>query len=94
MTRREQIIEILTTQEMTSQELCQHFQTTKRTILSDLTHIRKSLKNKNQSLIVKMPLCRQCGFLFKLKAVKEPSKCPKCNSTWIEPPTYKVIPCV
>lgn len=94
MTRREEIIEILKDREMTSQELCQHFQTTRRAILSDLKHIRKSLKSKEGSLIVRMPLCRQCGFSFKLKAVKEPSKCPKCNSTWIEPPTYKVITCV
>lgn len=91
MTRREEIIEILKNQEMTSQELCQYFQTTKKTILSDLRHIRKSLKNKNEALTMRMPQCNQCGFLFKLEVIKEPSKCPKCDSTWIEPPTYKVI---
>ncbi len=91
MTRREEIIKMLKDQEMTSHELCQYFQTTKKAILSDLRHIRKSLKNKNGALVMRMPLCNQCGFLFNLETVKEPSKCPKCNSTWIEPPAYKVI---
>ena len=91
MTRREDIIELLKEEEMTSQQLAYHFQTKKKTILSDLKHIRKSLKSKNLELVMKTPVCRQCGFQFRLDSVKEPSKCPKCKSTWIEPPTYKVI---
>lgn len=91
MTRREDIIELLEDQEMTSQQLASHFQTKKKAILSDLKHIRKTLKRKNQDFVVRMPVCRECGFQFKLTSIKEPSKCPKCKSTWIEPPTYKVI---
>ncbi len=92
MTRREDIIEMLKREEMTSQQLAHHFQTTKKNILSDLMHIKKTLRSRNEELVMKMPLCRQCGFLFQLDSVKEPSKCPQCKSTWIEPPTYKVIP--
>jgi release factor glutamine methyltransferase len=91
MTRREEIIQVLQETEMTSLELAHHFKTTKRTILSDLEHIRKSLRNKNEELVVKMPVCNHCGFIFKLTSVKEPSKCPKCNSEWIDPPTYRVV---
>ncbi|KYK32726.1 MAG: hypothetical protein AYK19_15090 [Theionarchaea archaeon DG-70-1] len=91
MTRREDIIELLKKEEMTSEKLARYFHTTKRNILSDLKHIRKSLKSRREELVMKMPTCNQCGFLFKLESVREPSKCPQCNSTWIEPPTYKVI---
>lgn len=91
MTRREDIIEILKKEEMTSLQLAHHFQTKKKNILSDLAHIRKTLKGKNEELVVRMPVCRKCGFIFRLNSVREPSKCPQCNSTWIEPPTYKVI---
>ena len=68
-----------------------HFQTKKKNILSDLVHIRKTLKGQNEGLVVRMPVCKKCGFIFRLNSVREPSKCPQCNSTWIEPPTYKVI---
>lgn len=91
MTRREDIIEILKKEDMTSQQLAHLFRTTKKTILLDLNHIKKSLKNQNGELAMRMPVCRECGFQFKLTSMKEPSKCPHCNSTWIEPPTYKVI---
>lgn len=91
MTRREDIVELLKKDEMTSQDLAHYFHTTKKTILSDLKHIRKTLKNRRGELTVKMPVCNQCGFQFKLDSVREPSKCPQCHSTWIEPPTYKVI---
>lgn len=91
MTRREDIIEILKKEEMTSLQLAHHFQTKKKSILSDLAHIGKTLKGKNEGLVVRMPVCKKCGFIFRLNSVREPSKCPQCNSTWIEPPTYKVI---
>jgi predicted Zn-ribbon and HTH transcriptional regulator len=91
MTRREEIIELLRKEEMTSEQLAHYFQTKKKTIVSDLKHIRKTLKGKNMYLAIRMPACRNCNFEFKLNSVKEPSKCPKCNSTWIEPPIYKVI---
>lgn len=91
MTRREEIITLLQQGEATSEQLAYHFQTTRKNILTDLDHIRKTLKRKKGELLIKMPVCRSCGFQFKLDTVKEPSKCPKCNSTWIEPPTYKVM---
>ncbi|KYK33253.1 MAG: transcriptional regulator [Theionarchaea archaeon] len=92
MTRREDIIQLLQEQAMTSHELAHHFQTTEKNILSDLRHIRKTLKGTDQDLAVKMPLCKGCGFQFNLNSIKEPSKCPKCKSTWVEPPIYRVIP--
>jgi predicted Zn-ribbon and HTH transcriptional regulator len=91
MTRREEIIELLQEEEMTSEQLAYRFKTKKRSILSDLTHIKKSLQTKNQYLAVKMPRCNHCGYEFNLTTVKEPSTCPKCDSTWIDPPRYKVV---
>lgn len=92
MTRREEIIQLLLENEMNSLELAHHFKTTKKTILSDLEHIRRSLRNKHEELVVKMPVCNHCGYTFTLTSVKEPSKCPHCNSEWIDPPTYRVVP--
>lgn len=91
MSRRETMIELLKKEEMTSQKLAHYFQTTEKNILSDLDHIRKSVRGRHK-FVMKMPACRNCGFQFNLDTVREPSKCPRCNSTWIEPPTYKVIP--
>ena len=91
MTRREDIIELLRREEMTSQQLAHSFQTKKKAILSDLNHIRKTMRTKNWELVMKMPVCNQCGFIFSFDSIREPSKCPHCHSTWISPPTYRVI---
>ncbi|MBU7014777.1 MAG: methyltransferase [Theionarchaea archaeon] len=92
MTRREEIVQLLQDAEMTSLELAHHFKIPKKTVLSDLQHISRSLRNRNGDLTVKMPVCNHCGFTFKLTVIKEPSKCPNCNSEWIDPPTYRVVP--
>ena len=82
MTRREQIIKILTKEEKSAQQLANHFQVELFEILEDLEHIKYSIKPRK--LTMKQAQCKKCGFVFEERSrVKKPSKCPKCKSEWI-----------
>ncbi|BCU69267.1 transcriptional regulator [Stygiolobus caldivivus] len=59
-------------------------------VYEHLLHIAKSLKRKNMQLIVYLPKCRKCGYVFNLEKPKKPSKCPKCKSEDIEPPRFLI----
>jgi len=89
MTRREEIIEILSKQEKSAQELANDFKTELFEILEDLKHIKYPIKPKK--LIIKPSQCKKCSFVFKERSkIKKPSKCPECKSEWIMAPLFRI----
>ena len=89
MTRREEIIEILSTEEKSAQELANQFKVEMFEILEDLKHIKYSIKPKRLSM--RPAQCKKCGFKFEERSkVKKPSKCPKCKSEWIMAALFKI----
>ena len=89
MTRREQIIEILSKEEKSAQQLANDFKVELFDILEDLKHIKYSTKPKK--LLQKPAQCKKCGFKFEERSkIKKPSKCPKCKSEWILAPLFRV----
>ena len=90
MTRREEIIEILSKEEKSAQELANRFQVELFEILEDLEHIKHSIKPKK--LVMKPALCKKCGFVFRERSrVKKPGKCPKCKGEWITAPLFRIV---
>jgi len=89
MTRREQIIEILSKEEKSAQQLANNFQAELFEILEDLKHIKHSIKPKK--LLQKPAQCKKCAFIFEERSkIKKPSKCPKCKSEWIMAPLFRI----
>ncbi|MCH8003127.1 MAG: transcriptional regulator [Nanoarchaeota archaeon] len=89
MTRREQIIEILTKGEKSAQQLANDFKVELFEILEDLKHIGYSIKPKK--LLQRPAQCKKCSFKFKERSkIKKPSKCPKCRSEWIMASLFRV----
>ena len=89
MTRREQIIELLTKEEKSAQELAYRFNIEMFEILEDLKHIKYSIKPRK--LLMKPAQCKKCGFKFEERSkIKKPSRCPKCKSEWIMAPLFRI----
>ena len=87
MTRREQLIEILSKEEKSAQQLANDFKVEMFEILEDLKHIKYSVKPRK--LLQKPAQCKKCGFKFEeRRKIKKPSKCPKCKSEWIMAPLF------
>ncbi len=89
MTRRGQIIEILSKEEKPAQQLAYEFKVELFEILEDLKHIKYSVKPKK--LKIKPAQCKKCGFKFEERSkIKRPSKCPRCSSEWIMAPMFRI----
>ena len=89
MTRREEIIEILTKEEKSAQQLANNFQVELFEILVDLKHIKYSIKPRK--LLQKPAQCKKCAFIFEERSkVKKPSKCPRCKSEWIMASLFRI----
>jgi predicted Zn-ribbon and HTH transcriptional regulator len=52
-------------------------------IEADLQHLLKSLKHSDYVAVITPAACRKCGFQFGKEKLRKPSKCPKCQSTWL-----------
>jgi len=89
MTRREQIIEILSKEEKSAQLLANDFKVDLFEILEDLKHIKYSIKPRK--LLQKPAQCENCSFKFEERSkIRKPSKCPKCKSEWIMAPLFRI----
>ena len=89
MTRRKDIVELLSKQSMTVRELSEWFHADARDILIDLEHIAQSVRPRR--LVMEPSACRSCGFVFKKREKhKRPSKCPECKSEKITEPVFSV----
>ncbi len=89
MTRREDIIEILSERAESAHKLANHYKVELWEILEDLEHISKSVKPRKLKQIPAR--CKHCGFVFKERSkVKKPSRCPSCKSERIQAQLFRI----
>jgi predicted Zn-ribbon and HTH transcriptional regulator len=75
---------------MTPRELAKELGMRVSDLLSDLEHLRKSLKERFE---VEPARCEACGFTFsKRTRLSKPSRCPECRSERIDGPLIRVRP--
>ncbi|WP_048147895.1 transcriptional regulator [Palaeococcus ferrophilus] len=93
MTRRQRIIKLLEGRDYSISELAVVLEMrgkgTKKILLEDLRVISKTLKREGKVLLIQPAMCRNCGFVFEPE-IKLPSKCPRCHSSWIDEPRFKI----
>lgn len=89
MTRREEIIEILSERAESVHQLANHYKVELNEILEDLGHIAKSVKPRKLKQIPAR--CKHCDFVFKERSkVKKPSRCPSCRSERIQVQLFRI----
>jgi len=89
MTRREEIIKLLSERAESAHQLANHYKVTLKEILEDLEHIAKSVKPKRLKQIPAR--CKHCGFIFKERSkVKRPSRCPRCRNERIQAQLFRI----
>ena len=89
MTRRKDIIELLSKQAMTVRELSEWFHADAKDILIDLENIAQTVKPGK--LVMEPSNCKSCGFIFKKREKhKRPSRCPECKAEKITEPVFSV----
>jgi hypothetical protein len=90
MTRRQEIIKLLSVEAPTLRELADMLPADPQDLLDDLAHIARSIRPQGK-LVVTPAQCRKCGFTFRdTGKFKTPSRCPKCKSAWLQAPTFHI----
>jgi len=89
---RKDLIKRLLARPHTVDELAREVDATPREVADDLRHLLRSLKHEPYRAIMEPARCRHCGFAFRADRISKPGKCPRCRSTWIEPPRVHIEP--
>ncbi len=90
-TIRQQLIETLMEREMTAIDLSQEVGIQEKEVYAHLPHIARSVASQGNKLVVELPRCLKCGFVFEgRKRFTRPGRCPKCRETHIQSPSYTI----
>ena len=89
-THRQNLIELLSQDTFSLQELSSEIHLSMKEVLNHLAHVRKSVRPPLR-FIMEPAECLNCGFVFKdRKKLHSPGKCPRCRGSHIKEPAYRI----
>jgi len=90
-TIRQQIIELLTDEEMDARELSREVGVKEKEVYEHLAHIARSLATKGSKLVIRPSECLQCGYVFQdRRRFTRPGRCPRCRESHLTSPVYHI----
>ena len=88
-TRRQHLVDRLSRGPSTVHELAAELGVQIKTIVEDLEHVRRSLRDRK--LVMVPARCLSCGFVFsKRERFTAPSRCPECRSEHTDEPELSI----
>lgn len=90
-TVREILERVLRDGSASSKDLSSAARISEKDVAEHLSHLAKSLKAKGGKPITEPSTCIACGYAFTdRKRFTKPGACPKCRSTRIDPPSFRI----
>lgn len=90
-TIRQQIIELLETDDHDTKEISQLIGISEKNVYTHIPHIEKTIASKGKKLVKKPSSCLACGYTFKDRnRAARPGKCPRCKSERIRKPRFAI----
>ncbi len=90
-TVRQEIISALAGRALSIKDISAFVRISEKEICAHLRHIRRTVNNRGQSLLVTPAECKKCGFVFqKRKKLKRPGRCPVCRGETIKEPLFEI----
>ena len=84
-TIRQEIIDLLNSEELTIRDLSQTVSLQEKEIVDHLGHIERSLQRQGKKLMISPYTCLTCGFVFEKRTrFTKPGRCPKCKNSHIQ----------
>ena len=75
----------------TARDLSQAVGISEKDVAEHLEHLAKSIEALGEKLVQHPAECVACGFAFSDRTkFKKPSRCPKCGSERIDPPSFSI----
>ncbi len=92
-TVREAIRRALLAGTATARDLSVEVGMREKDVAEHLAHVARSLPHRGERLVVEPASCNACGFVFADRArLTRPGACPRCRSTRIDPPAFRIEP--
>jgi len=61
-------------------------------VADHLAHLSRSLAQHGERLVVEPATCIACGYSFAERTrLQRPGACPRCRSTRIDPPVFRIV---
>jgi predicted Zn-ribbon and HTH transcriptional regulator len=90
-TIRQQIIALLTDNEMDAKELSQTIGVREKEVYEHLPHIARSVAAQKKKLVIQPARCLTCGYVFKNRTrFTRPGRCPHCKKSHLDQPKYRI----
>jgi predicted Zn-ribbon and HTH transcriptional regulator len=90
-TIRQEMIELLSEEEMNARELSQALGIQEKEVYEHLPHIARSVAAQGKKLIVRPFRCLVCGYVFKdRKRFTRPGRCPQCKEGHIQRASWRI----
>lgn len=92
-TIRQQIIELLSEEELNAREISQALSIMEREVYEHLGHIERTLARQGKKLVITPYQCLNCGYRFAgRQRWDRPGRCPKCREGHIAMASYRIVP--
>lgn len=89
-TVRESLLEALRRETCTARDLSRIVGIPERDVKGHLEHLEKTLRNREESLVVEPSQCLECGFTATRHPTSRPGQCPRCRSRRLSLPHFRV----
>ncbi|MDJ0815851.1 MAG: transcriptional regulator [Desulfobacterales bacterium] len=90
-TIRQQIIELLTAEELDARDLSREIGVKEKEVYDHLNHIARSMAARGKQLKIRPSECLTCGFTFKDRTrFTRPGRCPQCRESRLTNPSYRI----
>ena len=90
-TLRQQMINLLSAEELTIRDLSQAVSITEKEVMVHLSHIDRSVRRIGKKLVETPYKCLTCGFVFdKRSRFSKPGRCPSCKNSHLQTAHYRI----
>lgn len=90
MTRRRQLLEVISAEARTASSLARELGLDRREMEGELRHLIRSARAAGHQVIVEPAVCRTCGFEFDEDRIAKPGRCPACRGSRLSEPRIRV----
>jgi len=91
LTLRQQIVDLLCSEEMTVRDLSQAVRIPEKEVLDHLSHIERSAQRLGKKLVITPYRCLSCGFVFEKRSrLTKPGRCPICKKSHLQTAHYYI----
>ena len=90
MTRRRQLLEVLSAEARTASSLARELGLDRRDLEMELRHMIRSARAAGHQVTIEPARCRACGFEFDEDRITKPGRCPACRGSRVFEPRIRV----